>query len=311
MAIGTATIARRAAPSCRRSGRSRRRRPGRSAAPAETGAAHRRSPRPSARTPHPSRRRRGSPGSRPRRRTRTAVRRPTPFGGARTAAKPLTCHWCRCRRWPSRAGRGRARTSTWWSSHCATVSLSHLSAFLAFHGASSGIVLHIWASSSIAVPRFDGRPRVERHVARCPCSGTACRRRPSSTRHRRTACSSARRTRSSVLDAVLSRPDPCAAAVDPRPVGATSVKVRPPTRSRASSSATDCPACFNRNAAVRPAKPAPTTQTSTSAMTGWSTGGRLRGAFWQISTRSSKSQPTSRAMDRNGIGNHVGRCRAS
>ena len=39
-------------------------------------------------------------------------------------------------------------------SHCATVMLSHLSAFLASHGASSGIVLHILASSSIAVPRF-------------------------------------------------------------------------------------------------------------------------------------------------------------
>src|ERR1700709_2337282 len=44
------------------------------------------------------------------------------------------------------------------------------------------------------------------------------------------------------------------------------VKGRPPTRSRASSNATEWPACLTRSAAVRPAKPAPTTHTSTSVM---------------------------------------------
>ena len=63
------------------------------------------------------------------------------------------------------------------------------------------------------------------------------------------------------------------------PSSRTSVKVRPPTRSRASSSATECPACLSRNAAVRPAKPAPTTQKSTSAMIGWSACRQCRGGY--------------------------------
>src|SRR5947209_13763236 len=50
------------------------------------------------------------------------------------------------------------------------------------------------------------------------------------------------------------------------PSARTSVYVRPPTRSRASSNVTEWPACCNRSAAVNPANPAPTTQKSTSAM---------------------------------------------
>src|SRR5258705_13411136 len=46
------------------------------------------------------------------------------------------------------------------------------------------------------------------------------------------------------------------------PSGRWSVHTRPPTRSRASSTTTERPACARRHAAVRPAKPAPTTQTS-------------------------------------------------
>ncbi len=42
------------------------------------------------------------------------------------------------------------------------------------------------------------------------------------------------------------------------------VQTRPPTRSRASSTTTDCPAWDRRRAAVNPARPAPTTQTSAS-----------------------------------------------
>src|SRR5829696_1846303 len=42
----------------------------------------------------------------------------------------------------------------------------------------------------------------------------------------------------------------------------TSVCTRPPTRSRASRTATDRPACFRAFAAVRPAAPAPTITTS-------------------------------------------------
>ena len=42
------------------------------------------------------------------------------------------------------------------------------------------------------------------------------------------------------------------------------VQTRPPTRSRASRTTTERPACLSRRAAVRPARPAPTTQTSAS-----------------------------------------------
>ena len=42
------------------------------------------------------------------------------------------------------------------------------------------------------------------------------------------------------------------------------VHTRPPTRSRASSTTTERPAWRSRRAAVRPANPAPTTQTSAS-----------------------------------------------
>jgi hypothetical protein len=42
------------------------------------------------------------------------------------------------------------------------------------------------------------------------------------------------------------------------------VQTRPPTRSRASSTTTERPAWLSRRAAVRPANPAPTIQTSAS-----------------------------------------------
>src|SRR5262245_51103406 len=48
------------------------------------------------------------------------------------------------------------------------------------------------------------------------------------------------------------------------PSGAGWVHTRPPTRSRASSTITDAPACRTRRAVVNPAYPAPTTQTSAS-----------------------------------------------
>ena len=52
------------------------------------------------------------------------------------------------------------------------------------------------------------------------------------------------------------------------PLRAVWVQTRPPTRSRASSTTTDCPAWDSRRAAVSPAKPAPTTQTSASIGSG-------------------------------------------
>src|SRR5438270_590060 len=51
-----------------------------------------------------------------------------------------------------------------------------------------------------------------------------------------------------------------------RPPAAESLQVRPPTRSRASSTATVYPSATSMRAVVRPAKPAPTTQTSTSSL---------------------------------------------
>jgi hypothetical protein len=52
------------------------------------------------------------------------------------------------------------------------------------------------------------------------------------------------------------------------PSGSSKVQMRPPTRSRASRTATDWPAWLNRSAAVSPAYPAPTTHTSASMRSG-------------------------------------------
>src|SRR4029450_9910882 len=54
------------------------------------------------------------------------------------------------------------------------------------------------------------------------------------------------------------------------PSAAGTVRVRPPTRSRASSTTTSAPASTSRRAAARPASPAPTTTTSVAAVTAFS-----------------------------------------
>ena len=122
---------------------------------------------------------------------------------------------------PSRAlivrspGRHMVRSAT-----SPSVIWSHFSAFLASHGASSGIDLHICASSRKTAPRFGRRPRAhrQRDGARVPVllavddhHGLAVdvllvARHPELVHQR--------------LDAVLARTHPRAAAVDPRPVAA-------------------------------------------------------------------------------------------
>ena len=67
---------------------------------------------------------------------------------------------------------------------------------------------------------------------------------------------------------VVVRADEARPHVDRHAAWEVWVQTRPPTRSRASSTTTDRPAWERRRAAVSPARPAPTTQTSASIVSG-------------------------------------------
>ena len=113
------------------------------------------------------------------------------------------------------------------------------------------------------------------------------------------------------VDAVLARTDPRTAAVDPRPVRAmfgerATTDPVPGFQQRHRMSCLLQPQRSGEPGETRPHD----TKVHVSHA-GMVHPPQRRGGFWQIFTCSSEHHPTIRAMERSGIGSHVGRCRAS